>query len=375
MTSTINVNTNILINKLFEYVKHKQYTRIHQCISYIRSNNRINNRYGNHKDTIYNYIHLYSQEECNYILEKFYKSVQIYTFIVRQTRKKKKKIYINDHNLYGVAFIECKEPIIYLQSDTKNKYYVFTYSELNKIITQALLFTFENEPIISSQYPKHPWTNIPFTNNQLEYIVYKFRHLGLHCHKVIRMFADSNFNITTLTEQYEYYLYKISISLYINTLDKKKLKELLQYFWLFMTKEYTYERTKFPKYIKYTRLREKICKQCLMSISTIQTELNSILTEYYISFHKSFMFSNDDILAALKFKKKIYAYLEDYYPYIFKHTGYYHLHYNKYIGTIPSPFFRYSIQLPIQGFTDDCKIIYNDNGVHCIRAGQILIAI
>ena len=107
------------------------------------------------------FIKTISEEIVDYVVEQ---AIVLFKVSVGETKT----------NLYGESIKECKEHIIYLNTDTitysSDKYYAFPYSELNKIITQALLFTFDGDHIISSQYPKHPLTNKKFTLVELEYI-------------------------------------------------------------------------------------------------------------------------------------------------------------------------------------------------------------
>ena len=88
------------------------------------------------------YICKHTQTHLRETIKQFYAFIRIYRFIIKKKSTITEKNIINDTNLYGESITECKEHIIYLNTDTttysSNKYYAFPYSELNKIITQAL---------------------------------------------------------------------------------------------------------------------------------------------------------------------------------------------------------------------------------------------
>ena len=213
-----------------------------------------------------------------------------------------------------------------------------------------------------------------FTVSQLEYILYKFRYHSLHHHKIIDMFADSQFSISKLTENYDYYLYMISTRLYIKQLSKSKFIKLFNKMWIFISSEYKFFKTNFQD--KYSRLPTIVCKHCIMTIPDFQKTFTSFVITFYNNYFKTVMFTDDDIKKAVKFKYRFVTFLEEQYPYVFKNNSYYHLHYNKYKTLKKTKTHSFTnIQLPIVGFTDDCKIIYNSNGDNCVLQGQILVTI
>ena len=395
----MNIIHDPLLNSLFTFYKNKQYNRIHECIRYISLKKNITNKYLR-THSMDKYLYSYSQDHIDKILNIYYKSIIIYKHITTHIKKKNiksEKKLINEENLYGESIKDCKEIIIYIRCEDsedsvdssemnscKDKYYAFPSSELNKIITHSLLFMGQNSPVIHSKYPKNPWTNTDFNITQLEYIMYMFRYHSLYHHRVIHMFADCNFSITKLTQRYEYYLYTLSIDTHISLLTKKKFKVLFQSFWIFITSEFPSEQKIYhsteEEYNKIKRIGTKVCKHCIMSIPNIQTELHSIITKYYRHFYKMTVFTKEDIKRALSLKKKFVTFLDNYHPHVYKHSDYYHLHYNKYITTkhiygTDNTVWLSPINLPIIGFTDDCNIIYDSNGDSCIRQGQILITI
>jgi len=331
------------------------------------------------------YICKHTQEHLRETIKQFYACIRIYRFIIKKKYTITEKNIINDTNLYGESITECKEHIIYLNTDTttysSNKYYAFPYSELNKIITQALLFTFDGDHIISSQYPKHPLTNKKFTLIELEYILYQFKHHSLTHHKIIRMFQDSCFNLSMLNNVYGgEYIFTLSSDLYVKNLNSSEFKILFQEFWRFISFEYTHSNTNVNN-----RIINKVCKHCILSIPDLQTFLRPILSKYYLynehMEHIVHMVKKIYAKQAIVFKNYFLDMLSTYYPHVFKNQSYYHLHYNKYkIMTRKHKYmnkkkFMEPINLPIVSFTDDCKIIYNYKGQHCVRNKQVLITI
>jgi len=384
METTINTIHDPLLNILFSFYRSHDYKNIYKYIHYISLKDHIKNKYlfNGILDT---YVNSHSKKHLQKLLCIFYKTIIIYKSIIYHKYHKKtlliKKNLINNENLYGESIKDCKETIIYIKCDKENssnpckhKYYAFTYSELNKIITHSLLFMNYDSAIIETKYPQNPWTNKKFTITQLEYILYKFRYHSLHHHKIIDMFADSQFSISKLIENYDHYLYILSTRIYIKQLTKSKFIKLFNKMWLFVSSEYTFFKKTFHD--KYPRLPRIVCKRCIMNIPDFQKTFTSFVVTFYNNYFKTVMFTDDDIIDAIKFKYSFVMFLEEHCPYVFKNNSYYHLHNNKYkiLKKTKKPFFT-NIQLPIVGFTDDCKIIYNSNGNRCILQGQILVTI
>ena len=142
--------------------------------------------------------------------------------------------------------------------------------------------------------------------------------------------------------------------------------------WLFVSSTYSFNKKIKDK---YPRLPNIICKKSILSIDNFQKEFTPLVIDYYSNFYKRIIIYEEDILSALKFKYKFVSFLEEKYPHTFKNKDYYHFYYDRYIKPPPKLFNFNYIKLPIVGFTDDCKIIYNCNGVRCILQGQVLVTI
>ena len=379
------ITKDFLLNRLYLNFKQKKYLNIYICIHYIHTRKSITNKYFNNSP-LDNYLCIHTPTHIERIFDTFYKSIIIYNFINKYKYHNKEKIIVNDINLYGESIEHCKQDGIYLKCnktkyDNKydNKYHIFTCSELNKIITNALLFTFEHDNIISSRFPKNPWTNKKFTINELEYIVYKFKHYNFHYHKIIVMFHSCNFSIKQLSLDYNYYLHTVSVKSYIKNLDRADFLTLFNSFWLSMSYSRHSRRSRVRRRPEdRMRLGNIICKHCVLSIPTLQLELNNILSIYYLEFHNTTPFSNDDFAALNNLKYKFLTFLIVPYPHVYKNDDYYHLHYNKYnTERFKKKHFTFTplIDFPIHGFTDDCKPIYNCNGVKCILQNQMLVSI
>ena len=379
------IQDNFLLQHLFQLYKQKKYYSIYKTIHYCKVFKQCNNHYCSNNSKVDMYICKHTQAHLRETIKQFYACIRIYRFIIKKKSTITEKNIINDTNLYGESITECKEHIIYLNTDTitysSNKYYAFPYSELNKIITQALLFTFDGDHIISSQYPKHPLTNKKFTLIELEYILYQFKHHSLTHHKIIRMFQDSCFNLSMLNNVYGgEYIFTLSSDLYVKNLNSSEFKILFQEFWRFISFEYTHSNTNVNN-----RIINKVCKHCILSIPDLQTFLRPILSKYYLynehMEHIVHMVKKIYAKQAIVFKNYFLDMLSTYYPHVFKNQSYYHLHYNKYkIMTRKHKYmnkkkFMEPINLPIVSFTDDCKIIYNYKGQHCVRNKQVLITI
>jgi len=377
------IRDNILLRDLFKLYKQKKYNDIYKNIHYIKNFKQCPNRYTSNGSTLDCYLYTYTQKHILQIIQQFYAAIRIYRFIIKKKYplSKEKKI-INDTNLYGEPINECKEHMIYLNADTvtynSDQYYAFPYSELNKIMTHALLFCAEDQHIITSLYPKHPFTNKKFTLVELEYIMYQFTHHSLNYHKIIRMFQDSHFSLSVLNNIYGgEYLFMLSSELYIQKLTPKLFKKLFQTFWRFISFEYIHSRTNVKN-----RIINKVCKHCILSIPNFQTFLQPLLTKYYTYIENNQFIANPVYAKnVIIFKKQFLDMLSTHYPHVFKNKSYYHLHYNKYqVMKIKSeykkkPTFYGIINLPIVSFTNDCKIIYDYNGQHCMRAKQVIITI
>ena len=379
------IQDNFLLQHLIQLYKQKKYYSIYKTIHYCKVFKQCNNHYCSNNSKVDMYICKHTQAHLRETIKQFYASIRIYRFIIKKKSTITEKHIINDTNLYGESIKECKEHIIYLNADTitynSDKYYAFTYSELNKIITHALLFTFDGDHIISSQYPKHPLTNKKFTMVELEYILYQFKHHSLTHHKIIRMFQDSCFNLSMLNNVYGgEYIFTLSSDLYVKNLNSSEFKILFQEFWRFISFEYTHSNTNVNN-----RIINKVCKHCILSIPDLQTFLRPILSKYYLynehMEHIVHMVKKIYAKQAIVFKNYFLDMLSTYYPHVFKNKSYYHLHYNKYKAMRRShnymnkKIFMEPINLPIVSFTDDCKIIYNYKGQHCVRNKQVLITI
>ena len=379
------IQDNFLLQHLIQLYKQKKYYSIYKTIHYCKVFKQCNNHYRSNNSKVDMYICKHTQTHLRETIKQFYASIRIYRFIIKKKSTITEKHIINDTNLYGESIAECKEHIIYLNTDTinysSNKYYAFPYSELNKIITQALLFTFDGDHIISSQYPKHPLTNKKFTMVELEYILYQFKHHSLTHHKIIRMFQDSCFNLSMLNNVYGgEYIFTLSSDLYVKNLNSSEFKILFQEFWRFISFEYTHSNTNVNN-----RVINKVCKHCILSIPDLQTFLRPILSKYYLynehMEHIVHMVKKIYAKQAIVFKNYFLDMLSTYYPHVFKNKSYYHLHYNKYKAMRRShnymnkKIFMEPINLPIVSFTDDCKIIYNYKGQLCVRNKQVLITI
>jgi hypothetical protein len=366
------ITKDYLLKRLYSNFKQKKYLNLYICIRYIETRKSITNKYLNNSP-LNRYLCIHTPKHIEKVFDIFYKSIIIYNFIKKTKHQNKEKIILNEINLYGESTKNCKHDCIYLKCNkTKNdnKYHIFTCSELNKIITNALLFNFENDNIISSRFPKNSWTNKKFTKNELEYIMYKFKKYNFHYHKIILMFHSCNFSIKQLSFDYSYYLHTISAQTYIKNLDKTEFLTLFKSFWISMSSSRNSRRNK--------RLDNILCKHCVLSIPTLQLELNNILSKYYLEFHNTIPFSNDDFIALNNLKLTFLKFLIVTYPHVYKNTDYYHLHYNKYnkLRFKKKTFtFTPMIDFPIHGFTDDCKIIYNCNGLKCIIRNQVLVSI
>ena len=328
---------NPFLAKLFEYKKNKDYVNITKYIQIIELKKYLKRKIV-YNDFLDSYINSHNKKYLNNIVNIFYKSIIIYNFICKHKKNMKKnmtknmkKEIINEENLYGQPIIDCKEKIIYIKCREKNcshKYYAFPYSELNKIFTNSLLFMDYNSAIINSKYPQNPWTNKQFNINQLEYIVYQFRFHSLHHHKIIDMFAYSNFSLSKLIEIYDGYLYSLSSQLFIKQLSKIKFKKIFLKLWLFVSSTYSFDKRIKDK---YPRLPNIICKKSILSIDNFQKEFTPLVMDYYSNFYKRIIIYKEDILNALKFKYRFVSFLEDKYPHTFKNKDYYHFYYNKYI--------------------------------------------
>lgn len=377
------IQDNVLLQYLFGVYTQKKYYSIYKTIHYMRIFKQCSNRNMSNGSDLDTYLYTHTQTQIQHTINLFYAAIRVYRFIIKKkyTTTKEKNI-INDTNLYGESIKDCKEHIIYLNADTttynSDKYYAFTYSELNKIITHALLFTFDRDHIISSHYPKHPLTNKKFTMVELEYILYQFKHHSLTHHKIIRMFQDSQFSLSMLNNVYGgEYMFILSSELYIKNLNKDKFKNLFQNFWRFISFEYVHSHTNVKN-----RIVNKVCKYCILSIPDLQICLQRLLSNYRL-FDKNKAFISNRLYAkrAILFKNKFLDILSIYHPHVFKNKLYYHLHYNKYTTMMRSHnyinkiHFMRSINLPIVDFTDDCKIIYDYNGQRCVRDKQVLVTI
>ena len=376
------IQDNSLLQQLFQLYKQKKYYSIYKTIHYCKVFKQCNNHYCSNNSKVDMYICKHTQTHLRETIKQFYAFIRIYRFIIKKKSTITEKHIINDTNLYGESIKECKEHIIYLNTDTitysSNKYYAFPYSELNKIITQALLFTFDGDDIISSHYPKHPLTNKKFTIVELEYILYQFKHHSLTHHKIIRMFQDSCFNLSMLNNVYGgNYMFMLSSDLYVKNLNSSEFKILFQDFWRFICfidgRSYANVNN---------RVVNKVCKHCILSIPNLKPFLQPILSKYYLYNENIVPVSIEShAKQAIVFKNYFLDLLSTYYPHVFKNQSYYHLHYNKYKVMarkhkyMNKKIFMKPINLPIVSFTDDCKIIYNYKGQHCMRNKQVLITI
>ena len=377
------IKDNVLLQRLFQLYKKKDYISIHKTFHYINVFSYCNNRYHENNSTLDIYIIRHTQADIQETIKLFYALVRINRYVIKKkyTPTIDKQI-INDTTLYGDPIKDCKEPLIYLNIDTitynSNKYYVFPYSELNKIITNNLLFTYEDDHIISSQYPKHPLTNKKFTTVELEYILYQFKYHSLTYHKIIRMFQDAHFSLYELNNIYGgEYMFILSSELYVKQLSSDKFKKLFQNFWRFISFEYTHSNKN-----KENRIVNKVCKHCIIALPNFQKFLEPLLSKYHLYIENNLhTYTRLYAKQAILFKKMFLVRLSDYYPHVFKNNSYHHLHYNKYrtmknMRTLKNKhMFMGIINLPIVSFTDDCKIIYNYNGQHCVRDNQTLVTI
>jgi len=364
---SISITTDYLLQLLYTYRKKHKYYDIYTCMSYIHTMRWVHNKYHCNKTKLDKYITGHSIEHINKVLQTFYTSIIIYNFMIRIHKKKHKvpKQLLNDDTLCGESILECSEPIIYIKHETQpNKYYAFTCSELNKIITNALLPTFTGVDIIPSQYPKQPWTNEVFTPSQLEYILYKFKYHSIHYHKIITMFSDSNLNLQQFCTFYDIYLDHVSTLSYIRNLNKKDFKILFNSLWCLLS-------------CQYPELRTRMCKKCILKIQNIQTILIPIMHIYFSRLHDINNVNSRVKRILRNLKNQFTDIFISTYPHVFKNKDYYHLHYSKYnrLRVRHKPFFSLSLPLPIHGFTNDCKIIYDCKGTLCTLEKQVLVAI
>ena len=103
--------------------------------------------------------------------------------------------------------------------------------------------------------------------------------------------------------------------------------------------------------------------------------MTHIVHTYYFNIHHVPKYTKIHKKLIISLKLDIIDICKTLYPYVFKNKDYYHLHYNKYnLMRFKKPnIFSYPpLELPIVGFTKDCKIIYNCNGTLCILNGQVL---
>lgn len=377
------IQDNSLLQQLFQLYTQKKYYSIYKTIHYSNIFKQCSNRNIPNDSNLDTYLYTHTQTHIQHTINRFYAAIRVYRFIIKNkyTHPKEKNI-INDTNLYGESIKDCKEHIIYLNADTttynSDNYYAFTYSELNKIITHALLFTFDRDHIISSHYPKHPLTNKKFTMVELEYILYQFKYHSLTHHKIIRMFQDSQFSLSMLNNVYGgEYMFILSSELYIKNLTTDEFKSLFQDFWRFIYFEYTHSHTNVKN-----RIVNKVCKHCILSIPDLQISLQRLLSHYRLfDDRKTLIGKRLYAKRAILYKNKFLDILSIYHPHVFKNKSYYHLHYNKYKAMRRShnymnkKKFMGSINLPIVDFTDDCKIIYSYNGQRCVRDKQVLVTI
>ena len=371
---------NIVLNKLFKLYKEKKYVDIYTHIQYIHIFKQIKNKYCINKTELDKYIYTHNQTEIQHILDVFYKSIIIYRFIIKYRYKHSiPKTCINDTTLYSENINECTKPLVYLKCTNSNKYYAFTLYELNKLLTNTLLFNYNNDGIISCKMPKHPWTNELFTINQLEYITYIFKCRAFNYHTIIDMFARSNYNIVLLTKQYHHYLRNASTKSFIKNLDKNEFRDLFNSFWCVIS---PYNNDNIDVINNYTInkpiLSNVVCKKCVLSIKNIQFLLSNILTTYFKYIYNSNSYTNKHAKQVRILKQKFINFLHIEYPHVFKNKTYYHLHYNRYNllkfkSAIKKPIFSPILDFPISGFTNDCKIIYNCNGQDCILKEQVLV--
>ena len=73
--------------------------------------------------------------------------------------------------------------------------------------------------------------------------------------------------------------------------------------WLFVSSEYTFFKKTFHD--KYPRLPRIVCKRCIMNIPDFQKTFTSFVVTFYNNYFKTVMFTDDDIIDAIKwFNKK-----------------------------------------------------------------------
>lgn len=372
----------ILIQHLSELYAKKKYFNIYTLIIYINTIKQKKNTYLNKADKLYSYIYATSLDKLHQQLNIFYKCIIIYRFIIKHKYKNNdniSKIIINDTTLYSEDINTITKKLLYLRCMKTNRYYAFTLYELNKLITNTLLFNYNNDGIISSKMPKHPWTNEVFNINQLEYILYIFKYNNFNYHKIIDMFSRSNYNINNLTNNYQYYLKNVSIKKFIINLDPVDFRILFTSLWCLMTPYNNEDINIIENYnINKPKLSTLICKKCVLSIPNKQSEFSDILSKFYKHLYRKNINTRKKKRLLSILKKTFIVQLYCYYPHVFKNNQYYHLHYNKYNllkYNLKKNKFTFSpiIDFPISGFTNDCKIIYNCNGIHCILKGQVLI--
>lgn len=379
-SNNIDILGDYLLQVLYSYHSTSKYIDIYSCISYIQNSHSLHNKYFTNKTKLDKYIIQHTKEHISNVIHVFYTSIVIYKCIerIRKRKHKHKRETINSNSLYGESIEDVREPIIYIRSKPQsNKYYAFPCSELHKLITHALLPSHNGYDIVAPIYPKNPWTNEIFTVCQMEYIIYMLSFHSIHCHKIITMFTDSNLNIIRLVDIYGGYIQYVSSLSYIKNLDIQDFKILFKSLWCIMSFKFKTKIVQSFPYNIYTNvpLQNIICKRCILDIPDIQNTLTHIVHTYYFNIHHVPKYTKIHKKLIISLKLDIIDICKTLYPYVFKNKDYYHLHYNKYnLMRFKKPnIFSYPpLELPIVGFTKDCKIIYNCNGTLCILNGQVL---
>ena len=162
-----------------------------------------------------------------FIISKFFIALKKYKIVknilIRYIHSTKKSY--NNSDLCMNPFTN-KRHIFYIFN--KSNKYTFHLHDLNNIVFNALIHSDEFLFSIPLEI-KNPYTNIPFTSNQLYTIYICMQLRGFFIHPLFTLFMQEKFNIVTFSIKHESVIKEFIIENKIKNLLDKKVHEELKY--------------------------------------------------------------------------------------------------------------------------------------------------
>ena len=170
-----------------------------------------------------------SQENKDRMINYFYKAQKLCVFFKKFYIKKtfhKYKIYNNDIDL-NLKELESFNQKYIISIIENNVIYKFTIFDILKIIKTNLCYTYAM--FVEPRHPRNPYTNINLSLNNLYNIYFFTKRLDIRFPVLLSAYFQSNFNLDTLTMNYESIIRdEIIKNYYKDTTETKKYRDIIE---------------------------------------------------------------------------------------------------------------------------------------------------